>query len=795
MSASLPIDSLRADFDKAWSRGPVVVAAATGSGKSTRLPLWMGEQGPVLVIQPRRVACTALAAWLAEQVGEAVGESIGYAIRFEQKVSAHTGICFVTPGIALRWLVEGRLGSFESVLLDEFHERRWDTDLLLALLRDQGRHRLVVTSATLAGQRVAKWLKGALLEAEGKQYPVSVRYLAAQERDMPTQRELATRVRQAVRAAMDETDGDVLVFLPGRGEISDCHQALSGLSAERVVLHAGVSPAEQQGALRSGRNRRVILATNVAETSLTIPGVTAVVDSGLERRTARRNQRTVLQLAPIAQANAEQRRGRAGRVAPGLCLRLWGRQAPLEAFTPPQVQREDLSEMMLAAASAGYRLEALDFPDPLPEKSLSVARERLEAMAAVDEAGRVTAHGSGLFELPIDSHFAHLITAMPDAASRAAMADLTAALSTRPRLFRLPDSETGRRQVAEWQSQPCDAITLLMALRASGSELPGCHPAARRDARRLAVQLRRVLGLPEAIPETLEVDRSVWLKAVMQAAPALVHVRREKRRQAMGNGEGEILVDERSRLQESAEAALVFDDHSVPGRRGTRETRTIGTCLAPLPLDWLLSAGLCESRLGPATVDGGRPRVVEAHYYANRLISRTEREPAAREVPRVLARLILAGRMLSPVGEQLLEDLARWELYQALIRAGEDPGGWLEAPQPQERQPVPSAEDWLCERLATLGVESVDDLELLAPEDLRFDGLPDWAQTDFDQRFPRRFSLGDLELSLEYDPDRKQITLVRQGGTRRAPPKRWELPSWTGWRLRYREGNRITDIR
>jgi len=790
MNDALPIDVLKPDFKQALAAGHVVVSAETGSGKSTRLPLWCAESGRVLVVEPRRVACTALATYLAECRDEAPGQGIGYAIRFDSRFSPDSEVVFVTPGIALRWLAEDGLGGFSLVLIDEFHERRWDTDLLLALLRAQGRHRLVATSATLSGSRLANYLGASALEAEGRSYPVTVSHLARQGRDMPDRRDLPARVSAAVEQAWSETEGDVLVFLPGRGEIQSVQSSLEKRGLECLALHAGIGAAAQQEALRPGRHRRVILATNVAETSLTIPSVTAVVDSGLERRTARRNQRTVLQLGPIAEANAEQRRGRAGRVSPGHCYRLWGRQAPLERFRPPESQREDLTEMMLAAASVGTRLEELVFPEPLPEKSLLQARERLQAMGAVDVQGTISEHGRALFSLPIETLHAHLISAMPDPACQAAMVDLVAGLSVARSLMRLPDNAQARAELAAWQSVACDATTLLAIVRDQAPDSMTVPAGARKEARRLAVQIRQRLGLSTRLPNRVDVDRQQWLRAMAQAAPELLYVRRERRPSAMGNARDEVVIDERSRMEADAQAALVLDDHSVPGKPGTRDTRTIATCLAPLPLSCVRDLGLGEVQAEAVTLEEGEPRVRQVRRYAGRLVEREVIRPSGAALRQAVARLIMEDRLLSPAGPRLQADLRQWVLYVALGKHRES----LDPEMPTAPQ-VPEAEAWLMERLAALGLESPEELPLIDESDLVFSGIPEWEREVFDRQYPAEVFLGDLRLGVEYDIDRKVINLQPVSGQRKHPPQRWELPSWPGWQVFFCRGSKVEVVR
>ena len=250
-AGALPIDSLRPEFMAALEVGHVVVEAPTASGKSTRLPVWCAERGRVLVVEPRRLACRALARYVADDQGTGLGQGVGYAVRFDSRHGPDSQVVFITPGVALRWLAEHGLGAFGTVVLDEFHERRWDTDLLAALLRRRGQHRLVVASATVAGERLARYLNGRCLNAPGHPHPLELRH--TEERELPRLRGLDERVCSAVRDVLQHTgEGDVLVFLPGRSEIQSVRHALGGhLDAEVIPLHAGVEAAIQDVRLRA----------------------------------------------------------------------------------------------------------------------------------------------------------------------------------------------------------------------------------------------------------------------------------------------------------------------------------------------------------------------------------------------------------------------------------------------------------------------------------------------------------------------------------------------------------------
>lgn len=753
-----------------------MVEAATGSGKSTRLPLWLGDRGRTLVVEPRRMAARSLARYLAHCDGSPVGQRIGYAVRFDVQASAGTGIVFATPGVVLRWLTDDELAGFSYVMLDEFHERRWDTDLLAALTEAKGRHRLVVASATLDGAKLADHYGATHLTASDRTRPIEISHDSGPT--VPATRDLAERVVAAVAEHTPREDsGDILVFLPGRGEIQAAAQALSS-GTDRPVhpLHAGIPPEAQDALLAPGSAPRVILATNVAETALTLPAVRTVIDSGLERRTHFRNGRTVLALHPISQAAADQRAGRAGRTAPGRCQRLWSRAGRLEPETPPQVLREELDELVLAAAAAGHPAWMLRFPDPLPEVGLDQAERRLRALGALDEQGCITARGRMLFGLPLEPLFAHLIAAMPDRDTRAAMTDLAAAIGADSRLLAGGQPDAAREALADWLPERCEATALIRLVRDNPPEPIRCNRVALNEARRVARQLRETLELPA--PSTEPVPRERLCRALLGAAPDLAFVRRKRRRDTLGNGTTEVTPPRGSLFPDDAEAALVLDQHAVPGK-GTNQTLNLATVMAPVPLKWLAEAGLGVAQTDSPRMVDGQVMVVRQHIYGGRVIEESETEPSGSAAREALATLILDGALLAPLGRDLTEEVEAWSLYQAL----QDPAA----------EPV-AARDWLTGRLAELGLETSADIALLEPEDLRFDGVPSWERERFDTHYPRRMALEELWLDVCYDVRRKRIELIKTDGRRKQAPQRSELPPWPGWRIRFRDGSRVIDI-
>lgn len=545
--SQLPIDSLQAEFDQLVNHHHLVVEAETGSGKSTRLPLWASNHGRVLVIEPRRIACTSLAEFLAEQSGQPLGKQIGYAIKLHAHYDEKTKVVFVTPGVALRWFAEDKLASFDIVMVDEFHERRWDIDLLTAILKQEKQHRLIVTSATLEGKKLTNYLGAKRLRSEGRCFPVTVTHRSMDSRYLPNKKGCENDVVRTVKEALEDEEGDILVFLPGRKEITQCAQMLQSIDDVMVVkLHASVSDEERHRALTVQKQRKVVLATNVAETSLTIPNIRVVIDSGLERRTVQRNGRTALTLSNISKASAAQRMGRAGRVAEGACIRLFGEHAPLELVTPPELHREELVEPMLAAACCGYRLSELSFLDSVPEKSLNSALQTLQGMEAIDEQGDITEHGKKVYPLPIDALFADLVTRIQTKSEREAMIDLAAALSVPAQLYQLQGGESAEA-LAQEEPFGCDASLMIRLVR--GEQFPGVNVDASvlEEAQGLAKQMREVFELPD-LEVASRYKRDELTKAIATLHPELVFVRRERRRDALGNGLMEMMVGRNSRF-------------------------------------------------------------------------------------------------------------------------------------------------------------------------------------------------------------------------------------------------------
>jgi ATP-dependent helicase HrpB len=424
----LPIDGVLPALTAALHRcGAAVLVAPPGAGKTTRVPLVLAAEswaqgGKILVLEPRRIAARAAAARMATTLGESVGASVGYRVRFDSKISDQTRIEVVTGGIFTRHVLEHpALDDVAAVLFDEFHERSLDADLGLALVRDlqQGLRedlKVIAMSATLDSGSLAKLLGGApVIESAGRTFPVETRYLGRDTR-VPIERQVA----QAVVRALRDDIGSMLVFLPGAAEIRRTEtllrERITDPSIEITSLHGTLDPQAQDRAIAPARaaRRKIVLATSIAETSLTIEGVRIVVDCGLARvpRYEPDVGLTRLETVRVSRASADQRRGRAGRTEPGVCYRLWDepQTASLEAANRPEILVADLGGFVLDLAYWGVSdPSALAFIDPPPAAALAEAKALLNGLGAIDSDGLITQAGRQLRQLPLPPRLARMV--------------------------------------------------------------------------------------------------------------------------------------------------------------------------------------------------------------------------------------------------------------------------------------------------------------------------------------------------------------------------------------------------
>jgi len=461
--SDLPIEELRDGIISELTQGNrLIVEAPTGSGKSTQIPQMLFDagilgSGRAVILQPRRLAARMLAARVAHERNGRVGDEVGYRIRLDDASSSSTRLLFVTEGILVRQMLgDPDLRGVSALLFDEFHERHLYSDISLAqALELQATRRpdlkIIVMSATLDTSSLAEYLQPcAVLRSGGRTHPVDIEYLT---RD-PGEEKPWDLAAEAAESMLRKTTGNLLVFMPGTYEISRTISTLrvrlpSNIAA--LPLHGELTPADQDAAVSSGWGRKVIVATNVAETSLTIDGVTGVIDSGLARIASfdpRRGINTLL-IEKISRASADQRAGRAGRTAPGVCLRLWterdhARRIPREA---PEIHRVDLSEVLLTLKAAGFRsMEAIRWLDAPQTQALTRAETLLRDLGALDHEGGITPMGRRMLAFPTHPRYARMLLAAQEFGCVRAVALMAALTQSRPLLLRTDRKTEEERQ-------------------------------------------------------------------------------------------------------------------------------------------------------------------------------------------------------------------------------------------------------------------------------------------------------------------------------------------------------------
>jgi ATP-dependent helicase HrpB len=590
----LPVDDVLPQLLAAVkAHGAAVLKAPTGAGKTTRVPpalLDAGVHGQIVMLEPRRVAARAAARRIAAERGSRVGQEVGYQVRFERQASDATRILVVTEGVLLRMLQDDPLlERVGAVIFDEFHERSLQADLALALtqhVRTSVRDdlRIVVMSATVDPSPIAAFLSDApVVESHGRAFPVEIEY-----RPQDGDARIDDVVRRAVRDVVARTQGDVLVFLPGVGEIKRCARALAAIEdamgADVLELHGELPPERQDAAVTEGPRRRVVLATNVAETSLTIPGVRAVIDAGLERvpRVDPSIGLSRLETVRISRESAEQRAGRAGRLAAGLCVRLWSRSADarLDARREPEIRRADLSGALLQLLSWG-ETDLAHFPwfEAPPAHAFEAALSLLRRLGALED-GHLTGIGRAMASVPAHPRLARLLLEAKRVGHGRRLALAAAVLSDRSPFVSLRRGESAEHHS---DSDVLDAVDALEAYEQSGRLDAGARRLRRGPAQfalRARNQLARAAG---RAPAQGDPDEAV-LRAVLAAYPDRVARRRApaEERAVMVGGRG-VRLDRSSSVREPELFVCV---EIGGGRRGERSEAWVRSASA-VERSWL----------------------------------------------------------------------------------------------------------------------------------------------------------------------------------------------------------------
>ncbi len=834
---SLPIDRSRDDVESALeSDAPLVVTAPTGSGKSTRLPLWLADRvsGTVLVVEPRRVACRSLSGYLSQALDESPGQTIGHRVRFDDRTGGDTRIIFATTGVVLQMLSDGT-DDFDALIIDEFHERGWEVDLITAIMLDlkasgDFNAPLILTSATVDAQGIADDIGAQKVISEGRTYPVDITYQG--EAKAPTSDDLASRVRKAVDKALSDDDGDILVFLPGKGEISDCQSTLRSLSQDVEILpvHGRLPPGKMSHALRDkASRRRIFLATNVAETSLTLPGVTTVIDSGLVRMRVHRGSRSALALVPIAKDSADQRAGRAGRVRPGQCIRLWSQRFNPDEATRPAIERVELDDVVLRAARCGLQGQRFDDAPWLsqpPAFAIDKARKRLRRMGALDEDHHLTERGRRMGALPVNGDEARILLDPPDSLAATA-ADLVALLQMGRDLL-LPhhhlggrNKETIKRARTKLLKGTGDEVTVqLRCLRGGDAHRHGLHRSRLSEARRIADSLRARLNVtptdptadstplppPEKLADYLlkRIPESAFV--ARQRALKYRHEGRAKRGRSepWANGDIELsiwpfdppVISDKSPPRDPV-AGLILDHFWLgDGGIGIRGT---GRLLLPCSYNQLLDAGIGTPTVTrtKAGTRHGRPylRGIIAYEHAGVTLDTRESDLEGDVLHQAAAEAILEGRLLDDAGERLLQDLHLWDLLARWPKRDRD-RTWQQGPD------APEPKTYLADRLAELGVAAAEDLMLVEAQDLRPDlvdlfGIYQYQLDELSEDFPRVWTHMGKRYQCDVNPARRRVLLtpLDKKTARADDPKERYIPRFRGFDVTYQNASRKVPIR
>jgi ATP-dependent helicase HrpB len=634
LAGRLPIGSILPAVLDAASRGNVVIEAPPGAGKTTVVPLALLEHGgmgtgEILVLQPRRLAARLSAVRTASLLGERVGERVGYRVRFEQAGSERTRLWFLTEGVLLRRLREDpELRGVDAVILDEFHERHLEGDLSLALLRrlelrrasSGATLRLLAMSATLDAEPVARFLAATRLRTEGRSFPVEIEYRSPRSRheEPPLERRVAAAVRELIdRGVLGKTAeqvGHALVFLPGAREIQACAQACAKLAEDAgldvFALHGQLSRELQDRAVGPTERSKLILSTNVAETSITIDGVVAVIDSGLARVADFDPSSSLprLSLVPISRASAAQRAGRAGRTRPGVCIRLYGRHdhdtRPEQQL--PEIRRLELAGPVLELAAAGvHEPETFEWFEAPNLAALAVARELLISLGAITSDGRLSERGRMMLRVPLHPRLARLLVAGVEAGVGEPAATAAALLAERPL------RRTGGPPPRTTDADILGELELLEGRGDRRSIDPGALAAIEQAAKQLREHARR-LASERGVPrqhDRAQRERALR-RALLEAHPdrvAMIRVDEHDRRTlvfAFG-GSAELSPDSGVRS-----AQYVIALRSEERREGTRRRAVVRSACAIEP-EWLFdlfSDAITETE--ELAFDPARERVV-----------------------------------------------------------------------------------------------------------------------------------------------------------------------------------------
>lgn len=737
MSHNLPILEIIPDVKRELAaNNTLILQAAPGAGKSTYLPLqllnedWLKGK-KILMLEPRRLAAKTVAARLAFQLNEEIGETIGYKIRFENKTSKTTRLEILTEGILTRMLQQdGALEDVGLVIFDEFHERSLHADLALALCREvqsvlRPDLRIIIMSATLDGEKLSALLGNAkILSSKGRQFPITFHYTGVDEK-MP----LHLQMVRAIKKAFSENEGDILAFFPGAGEISRAAEVLENeiLSAKITPLFGDLSFQAQQEAILPDKNgkKKIVLATSIAETSLTIEGIKIVIDCGYSRvpRFDTRSGLTRLETIRITKDSADQRAGRAGRLGPGVCYRLWteGFNHHLIPHRSPEILEADLAPLVLELANWGtHEIKSLTWLSPPPNGSILQAKELLTQLGALDQ-NKITARGKEMLRLPTHPRIAHLLTETKNSKQISLACEIAALIEERDPL----PKESG-----------ADLVLRIEALRKfRRKEFVNADRKRLERIERIAQQWRKLLNAE--IDNTPPISEEVG-KLLAAAYPERIAKRESGNHYRLGNGRMAKLNETDALLGE--EWIAIADLEGSKNKEGRI----------------FLAAALDPDDIKHLAIE---KKVLEWNHQKGELLARIEKR---------VGDIILESKVLKTISEEdriaiLLDavrtnglELLNWsEEVTAFIARMSSIRKW----RPEENWPnfsrehlLATVEDWLSSYL--MGVKRKDDFRKLDLYTILFSTLVYERQKQLEKWLPEKISVpSGSQIKIQYQQD------------------------------------------
>ena len=595
---------------------------------------------------------------------------------------------------------------------------------------------------------------------------------------------------------LSKISGDILVFLPGKAEIFMLYSLLSKKADYNVIpLHANLSLNEQHKIFEPADRKKIILSTNVAETSITIPGIKAVIDSGLVRQTRYCNGRGYLTLVPIAKDSASQRAGRAGRIELGICIRLWSKKAILNESTIPEVHRESLTPLLLASAACGETVNDLDFYDELKAHAVDASKKELLLFKAIKSNGKITDRGKKLFGIPLEPHLSSLLIQAEKDGNLEDIIDLVSVLSVKRPFFKDKiDIDTFKKELLVKND---DVSAFIAVFRKNNESKNYINKYALKEAVNINNRLKSLFKMSKVSIKSAKLNLKKIAETAMKADPLSIYIaRKRKGRVFWSNGGTEVLLSDSSLVNEKdVEAIIAFESRFMGIDR--KRTKVLVTCAMPVKLKWLVENGFGEKRFVKAKIENNSAVAVIEIVYAQKVLIEEIVIPNGDLAVSSILYLFLNGLWFKKVSNLSKSRISACNLLKKLLSKNfiSQYSIKTEAEHCLKEYKVISFENWVKEKLNKQNIESGDDLELILPEDLTYKKLPDTLLEWIEKKFPNEINIGDAKYVVDTAVEKREVLITKISGSRKTPPKLNYLPDFLGFKIKYKEKNNIITLR